>query len=47
MQAQWIGPPNDPQATIGPVIDRVQQARLLQLIDHASKDGVHLEAFGQ
>ena len=47
MQAQWIGPPNDPQATIGPVIDRIQQARLLQLIDDAGKDGVHLEGFGQ
>lgn len=46
MAAQWVGPPSDPQATIGPVIDRAQQARLTQLIEDTKASGVTIEAYG-
>lgn len=47
MNAQWIGPPSDPTATIGPVIDHAQQSRLQGLIARARADGAEVEALGQ
>lgn len=46
MATQWIGPPSDSKATIGPVIDRAQQTRLMQLIEDTKASGVTIEGYG-